>query len=861
MRLVSGHFNLRRAFAGGLGCWRSGVSLVELMIALSILTIGVVGLMGSFQFIQKAVQISKNKTLASNLAQEKMQILKEKSYYQVLVTSDPEHNTTDFAPESVDYDPGYFPPEEIMEGGVKYTRYTYVQAVREDSGVIGALAPNIPDTGMKRITVTVTWGYGSGKRKVTVRSIMANPDTVMTNVIINGLVQSTSSVAIGGALVQLVEGSGWSDTTNPSGQYSINATPGTYTLMASATGYNTSMHSILMAAGNTVPYNFQLWKTATGRITGYPWRIDHLVISQVVGSTVDASVTPSFDQEYVEVFNPSTYTWNMGDIGLKFQRASDSTENTILIRHLYPVPTVPSGGYYLFANTGTVVAGGAVVEADAVWTNGNSYFPYFAAHQGNIIPVVGDDGAGGSEGGGAIKLYRISDAAVLDEVGWNKTGHPAPFYENTAVISQPAGLSRNELYARITSTGDALGVNWNYGPAYDSNNNSFDFHDYSTSVSFPPHSSDSGVKTVISGTPAVGAVVSCTDGLSSSTEAVTFGSPPVARFSLVDVATGDWKVLITSGNYSLVTATFTMTSGSNYIFVSSSTLLTGSNINGVITGRVIDVNGAALNLVTVASGGANSTTTGNDGRYWLTVAPGMADITVNPSAGGGYVTASSNTIPVDAGEVHAGVDFVLYRGGRVRGFVTMDGSHGLPGVAVAILDANSIARDQQVSGTDGWFTSVVLSTGYYIVQPVIGALESSTPVSSTVTILGLGDMQGSSTFTITGVLGYITGSVKHNNKPINSGVLIVVTTTTLPVSGATPVPPNLSSSTLAGPPYYLVSSMENGTYLAEVRNGSQYNVYAYYPEPSGNSAIIHSSTTVHISVGAGQTTPGVNFSW
>ena len=408
MGRLNEHLNIRRIFSGGLGFGlgensrRAGVSLVELMIALAILTIGIVGLMGSFQFIQKAVQVSKNKTLASNLAQEKMQILKQKSYFQVLVTSAPAHNDTDFAPESVDYDTGYFPPEEVTEAGVTYTRYTYVQAVREDSGVIQALAPNTPDTGMKSITVTVVWAYGNGKRKLTVRSILANPDSVVANVIFNGTVKTTptAGVPIGGAMVQIVEASGCSDTTDSSGQYNINANPGFYTLMASATGYYTALKTVVIAAGATQTNNFQLSKIATGRITGYPWLNNHLVISQVVGSTVDTSVTPNYDQEYVEVFNPTTYTWTMnGNIGLKFQRASDSVEHAIQID--YRNLTAPSSGYYLFANTGTVVAAGRVITADAVWSTGNfafGYFPYFTLIQKNIIPVAGDDGVGGCAG-------------------------------------------------------------------------------------------------------------------------------------------------------------------------------------------------------------------------------------------------------------------------------------------------------------------------------------------------------------------------------------------------------------------------------------------------------------------------------
>ncbi len=859
MRLFKKYFKPGRLSHAGIGR-RAGVSLVELMIALAILVIGITGLMQSFSFIQKAVQGAKNRTIASNLAQEKMQILKQKTYYQVIITTDPKHNTTDFSPESLDYDIGYFPPEDIKEAGVAYTRYTYIQGVRDDAGALSALGPTSQDTGMKRITVTVVWGYGDRKRKLTIRSILANPDTVMANSVFFGTVKTTGTVAISGALVQVVEASGWSDATNSSGQYNINCTPGFYTLMASATGYYPVMNSVVVAAGGTLQKDFQLSKIATGRIDGYPWRTDHLVISQVVGSTVDIAVTPNFDQEYVEVFNPSTHSWTMngtGGVGLKFRRSDDTSENAIQID--YVNPTIASGGYYLFANRSIIVAGGDEVVADAVWSNSNStyYFPYFGA-QGNIIPVDED---GGGEGGGAVKLYQVSDGTALDAVGWNKTGHPAPFSEGAA-ISQTVGLSRNELYARLTSTGDAGGVNWNYGPAYDSNNNNVDFYDYSASIIAPPHGFNSGLKNTISGTPAAGAIVSCTDGFSASTTAVLYANPgpqPYAYFSLVNVATGSWTVSIASGAYSLERSSVPIPNpGSSYTFASTSTFLAQDNLKGTISGRVTNSVGGALSGITVTSGGANSTTTGTDGRYGLKVPPGVVNIVANPSGGSAsYVTASSTTIPIEAGELHGGVDFVLYQGGKVRGFVTRDGTSALPGVAVAILDANSIARDQQVSGTDGRFTSVVLSTGYYTVQPAIGALEASSPISSTVTILGMGDSMFSSTFTISGALGYISGTVNSNGAPIQTGVLIVVTTTTL--NAINPQPPDLSSGTLTGAPYYMVSSLENGSYITDVRDGSGYNVYAFYPVVGSTGTAARVATGV--SVTAGQTTSGVNFSW
>ncbi len=843
------------------------------MVALTILTIGIVGLMSTFGLIQKGVQSAKNKTLASNLAQELMQILKQKTYYQVLVTTYPVSNTTDFAPEVLTYDPGFFPPEEIKEAGVVYTRYVYVRSLREDSGVISEANLNTPDLGMKRITVNVVWGQGDGKRRVTLRSILTNPDTVMANSVFNGIVKTTAAMTtpIPGAVVSLVQSMGCTDTADPAGRYNINTTPASYTLMASATGYYSTLIDRTVAAGVTQTNDIPLNRIGVGTVRGYPWLTDHLVISQIVGSTCTATpCSLGFDQEYVEIFNPTTYTWTVnGDISFKFRRAADSSAETIGIE--YRTEDISSRGYYLFASTGVVFVAGSVVAADAVWDAGNSVadFPYFAA-QSNIIPVAED---GGSEGSGALEMAQISGARVLDKVGWDKTGHPAPFYEQTA-IQQAIGLSRNELYARFTSTGDAAGVDWTLGPAYDSNNNNLDFYDYSIPIPAAPRNSSVSGVAVVSGTPAVGAVVSCSDGNSASAEAVfssnTVTPQPYAFFSLNNVATGTWSVMISSGTSGLEqNPVFVPSVGSVYIFASTSTLLVQDITTGLITGRVLGVSGTGLSGVTVESPGATPAITGADGRYRIRTGTGSVNITINPNGAlPSYVTASSDSISVTAGNVHSGVDVVLYQGGRVRGFVTRDGINGLPGVAISILDYNGVASDQQISGTDGRFTSVILSTGFYTVKPSIGSLESSNPVASTVTLTTLGVTVVASTFTITGALGYVSGTLLSGGEPITTGVLVVITTSALPstLTGTPPVlmpePPTLSAATLTGPPVYIISSMENGTYRAEVRQSTNpaYNVYVYYPVPSETGAAIAFSSRPSVEVRAGSAT-WVDFLW
>ncbi len=854
-----------RIFSGIRGLWpadpartRAGVTLIELMVATAILIVGIAGLVQSFQFIQKAIQGSKNRTLASNLAQEKMQILKQLPYYQILVTTDPAHNTTDFAPGSVDYDTGYFPPETVTEAGVAYTRYTLIQVAREDSGTLIQLSPSTPDTGLKLITITVVWGIGGSKRKISLLSVVANPDTVMSNSTFNGTVgDSVSGAPLYGALVNVAENMGWRDSTDASGDYSIGLSMGNYTMVVSAPGYYTQYRSVSITANQTQTQDFSLVKIATGSVSGAVWLRDHLVISQVVGSTVSAG----YDQEYVEVYNPTTYTWLMnGAVGLKFQRPVDASARTIAVT--YNTAYLPSGGYYLFANAGTVTAGGVSANADAVWDDGNSVadFPYFGT-QKNIIPTSNQS----NEGGGALELYKVQDGTALDSVGWNRNsgGQAAPFYE-TAGIDQNIGLEAGEQYVRYAST---AGLSPIWGPAYDANNNNNDFYD-AAAIAYPPHNSLSSAITV-SGTPAAGAVVTASDGVSSSTTAwLTAGSRPYSAFTLVDVATGTWMVIISSGMYSLENDTVPIPSyGAVYTFPSSSTYLSQLTGNAVITGHVTNVLGQPItspSLIKVTSNGAgqDAYASASSGRYTLLVSTGLVDITANPAnANSNYVSISSVSIPVELGQLYSGVDFVLYQGARISGFVTRDGINPLPGVVVSIADPSGNSMDQQVSDASGRFTSLNISTGVYGVEPALSSFENSSPSSQTVTLASAGSTVFSATFTVAGAMGHITGSVSSGGAPIKTGVLIVVTTSLL--AGSPPAVPNFSTATLNGAPFFVTSSGEDGNYSLDVSQSTapQYNVYAYYPTPSGGSASMVYSAVSNVSVLAGQTVTGVNFSW
>src|SRR4029077_12949039 len=76
---------------------QSGLTITELMIAVALFGIGILGSVAAFNAIHRGIQSSKTRTLASNIAQEKMQIVMQKPYYEVLVTTAPAFRV-DFTP-------------------------------------------------------------------------------------------------------------------------------------------------------------------------------------------------------------------------------------------------------------------------------------------------------------------------------------------------------------------------------------------------------------------------------------------------------------------------------------------------------------------------------------------------------------------------------------------------------------------------------------------------------------------------------------------------------------------------------------------------------------------------------------------
>lgn len=509
----------------------AGITLIELMIAAVILVVAALGVMGVFVFIAKSIQHSKCRGLASNLTQEQLQVLKQKNYYRVMVTTTTAFRT-EFSP-SVPYDTGYFPPETLLEGGINFTRLTFVEWAMEVSGVIETLPASSSDTNLKLITVTTFWTVDSEFHKVQIRNVLSNPDAVVASSILKGTVTG-GGTPLPDALITVTENTGALDTTDSLGKYMMSVFPGNYNLSCVAQGYFTKTTPVSVATNTSATADFNLVAMTSATVSGYVWKNDHLVISQILGSSLTLS---GFDQEYVEIFNPTTWTWTVPSVlGLTFQRQSsqDATPVNIEINYTGSPASIVPGGFYLFANTTTVSIGGSNIAADAVWEsavggpNETNFAPRFVTTPGsesfNIIPVF-EDGIASAAGG--VRLYDVGTGQVWDAIGWQGNGSQNPGAQSyeTAAYSQVIGLQRDELYARYASTG---GVNGSQGPAYDSDKNTINWYGGTTWTS--PRNTSSSLKPIISGTPAIGASVSCNDGLSGAITAVALGSPPWRNF-------------------------------------------------------------------------------------------------------------------------------------------------------------------------------------------------------------------------------------------------------------------------------------------------------------------------------------------
>ena len=94
----------------------------------------------------------------------------------------------------------------------------------------------------------------------------------------------------------------------------------------SSTGGATLSGAVVPQDG-TYSWSPTLTKMFKGTVNGTAYLRDHPVISRVVGKLLNGS----FSQEYVELYNPSTFTWTLsGNVGLKYtNRSYDAAKDMV----------------------------------------------------------------------------------------------------------------------------------------------------------------------------------------------------------------------------------------------------------------------------------------------------------------------------------------------------------------------------------------------------------------------------------------------------------------------------------------------------------------------------------------------------
>ena len=871
---------------------RGGQTLTDIIIALAVVSIGALGFIKAFGTLTRGLHNSRLNTIAVNLAQEKIESLKNLSYYSLLVTTATMTNGN----LNITYDSSNYAPETFSYWGqTTLTRAVIVSYAAPVNGKVQALPYTDNDPGLKMITVYVFWNDNGTWKKTSFTNMRENPDIATLNASISGHVYvSPGNTALPDAVVSVLGSPQWNATTDVNGKYSLSVSSGDYMVGASSYGYyGASAGPLAVPSAGSVAQDLYLSAIGSGTVAALSvYFSSHILVSQVVADTLTWVADGTWqDVQYVELFNPTTFPVQIGsavgcvpgtasaDLQLNFTCGPNCSSKSLSnIPLCYSTPTVQAGSFYLIANTSfSFIVAATSVTPDAYFAN--AYYPAYSWTNTEIIQA---------NHAGAVYVTNAADNGIIDGVGWSHTANsvntaPMPGTIGTG-IPQRNGLATGDQIVRMSSPcAEVAG----FGRAYDTQDNYNNFlYDPTSPGSFfysPAYGTLSGWFSNLSGFPAIGGFASSDDGLSSPaviSSATSFN--PLngggasqgcyyGYFDIPNVATGAWMVTVASEALEEVISSVSVpvpgsmvlvlsTSTSPAIFTSTGLVpMTESAVGGYVAGTIENAAGVPLNGITV-TGPGGSALTGPSGLYFLALDTGTGQtVTANPAQADPIYVSQAQSLDVLLGEVTT-QNFELSQGGGIMGYATT-GLAALPGV---VFVASSAAGGSATGTTDatGHFYITNLATGTYSVTPSLNSYESSNPTQvSNVSLTVAGSSEFSSSFTISGVLGTFAGVVSAGGSAITTGALIIASTATLSYP-----PPIIYGSSATGQAYfYATASKPDGTYALPVRGSSTaqsytYNLLAVYStvNPATGAVVIVSQSMNGQTVNEGATAP-VNF--
>ncbi len=554
---------------------------------------------------------------------------------------------------------------------------------------------------------------------------------------ISGTVTNSAGTGLANATVSYSGGSATA-TTNSGGAYTLSVAPGTYSVTASATGYQSSTQSnVIVSIGATTTANFslvQLVGTISGTVTNSAGAaISGATVSYSGGST---TATTNSSGGYSLSVPPGTYSVTASATGYQSASQSNVTVTT---------GNTTTANLSLTQSVGTAMT--TVQAADKFGSGQTSQSLAYPAtpSAGDTLIVVGfSSGLTGTTLSVSDNNHQTWQSAYGYVTNPNSNGQVMVWFVSNCVaqpttVTVSIGSSAHNIHMQI-----------------------FEMSGLASAPVDARGSADSSSSSVTTQTvTTTGAVtqgqeynLAATWTWNCSTCAPTITKDPNYTILLQSPnPTGGDFVLSQARIQNAASGTQSATFSASIAFEYATVLVTfkgaATSSNGAISGTVTDAKtGAGIANATVSnSGGSTTATTNSSGAYTLSVAPGSYSVTATAA---NYQSSTETGVAVSSGSSTTANFSLTQNVGTIAGTVTSSTGAPIANATVSYSGGSTTAA----TNSSGAYTLNV-APGTYGVTAAAAGYQSSTVANVTVTV-------GNTTttnFSLTQLTGTISGTV------------------------------------------------------------------------------------------------------